>query len=588
MRLSGCDFAAAKARLLGESGCNQPPTAKAAPQTGQVGTRATVEALAYAKKLPVEFLRDEMGLTNQSTGVLIPYRLMDGSPAPRHRIRAFMEHVKTPPWCYWTQGTGDIEPYALWRLAEARKAGFLILVEGESDCWTLWFYGFPALGIPGAEMVNVLKPGHLVGIPKTYIFRETDAAGSHFVDAASRQLREIGWTGETRILSLAPVKDASDLHCANPDKFRAAFQGTLDAAQPKAAHGFILTPLGELLAKPDTAVDYVLENILVSGTVSAVVAKPKVGKSTFARNVCLAVSRGNDFLGMSTKRGECIYLALEELEEEVKRDFRALGGTATDPILVHAAAPPAEATRALCDLMRERRPAVVVGDPLFRLTRIKEEKAYAETYAALGPLIDAARETGTHLMLCHHSGKTPKVDAIDSPLGSTAIGGAVSTLIVLKRTEAYRTVQTVQRIGPWLPETVLQFDADTHRLSLGGTRLEADREECETAILDFLEGAADGKTELEITEAVEGKTRTIRQALRELVKEEKVGRKGEGKRGCPYTYFHFLFSCSQHIAGTREQETQEQGETRMDTERNLVPEKADKPILVPDIEEGQI
>jgi hypothetical protein len=210
-------------------------------------------------------------------------------------------------------------------------------------------------------------------------------------------------------------------------------------------------------------------------------------------------------LRRGTKKGECIYLALEEIEEEVKRDFRALGGTASDPILVHAAAPPAEATRALCDLMRERRPAVVVGDPLFRLIRIKEEEAYAKTYAALGPLIDAARETGTHLVLCHRSGKTPKVDAIDSPFGSTAIGGAVSTLIVLKRTEAYRTIQTVRRVGPWLPETVLEFDEDTHVLSLGGTRLEADREECETEILDFLEGAADGKTEPEITEAVEVK-----------------------------------------------------------------------------------
>jgi hypothetical protein len=343
-----------------------------------------------------------------------------------------------------------------------------------------------------------------------------------------------------------------------------------------------------LLAKPDTPVDDVLENRLVSGTVSAVVAKPKVGKSTFGRNLCIAVSRGDDFLGMKTKKGECIYLALEELEEEVKRDFRALGGTASDPILVHAAAPPAEATRALCDLMRERRPAVVVGDPLFRLTRIKEEKAYAETYAALGPLIDAARATGTHLALCHHSGKTPKVDAIDSPLGSTAIGGAVSTLIVLKRTEAYRTIQTVQRVGPWLPETVLKFDEDTHVLSLGETRLEADREECETAILDFLEGAADRKTEPEITEAVEGKTRTVRQALRELVKQAKVGRKGEGKRGSPYTYLHFSFSCSQDKAGTREQETQKAPENREKTGGKLVPTLEQKSFLVPEIKDAEI
>jgi hypothetical protein len=356
---------------------------------------------------------------------------------------------------------------------------------------------------------------------------------------------------------------------------------------PKPSSGFTLIPIGELLAEPDTPVDYLVENMLVSGTVSAVVAKPKVGKSTFARNMCSAVSRGLDFLGMKTKKGECIYLALEELREEVKRDFRALGGAANDLIFVHAAPPPAEATRELCDLMRKRRPALVVGDPLFRLAHIKEEKAYAETYEKLGPLIDAARETGTHLMLCHHSGKSLKVDAIDSPLGSTAIGGAVSTLIVLKRTEAYRTLQTFQRIGPWLPETILQFDGDTHRLSLGGTRLEADRQECEAAILSFLEGAPDGKTEPEVTEGVEGNPRVVRQALRELVKQGKVTRHGEGKRGSPYVYFHFSFSCSQDIVGTREQETQEHGATRMDTARNLVPILGQKSFLVPENSEVQ-
>src|SRR5829696_1540469 len=47
--------------------------------------------------------------------------------------------------------TGD-KPrlYGLGLLGEARKAGYVVLVEGESDCHTLWFYEIPALGIPGA------------------------------------------------------------------------------------------------------------------------------------------------------------------------------------------------------------------------------------------------------------------------------------------------------------------------------------------------------------------------------------------------------------------------------------------------------
>jgi len=47
-------------------------------------------------------------------------------------------------------------------------------------------------------------------------------------------------------------------------------------------------------------------------------------------------------------------------------------------------------------------------------------------------------------MLLHHSAKSMKADAIDGPLGSTAIGGAVCTLLVLHRAESHRTIQTVQ------------------------------------------------------------------------------------------------------------------------------------------------
>jgi hypothetical protein len=115
----------------------------------------------------------------------------------------------------------------------------------------------------------------------------------------------------------------------------------------------------------------------VAGTVSAVVAKPKVGKSTFARNLCLAIARGEAFLGLKTQQGSCVYLALEEREEDIRNDFRAMGATGTESILVHAAAAPAERIASLCALVQRTRPRLVI-DPLFRLARVRDESAYAE------------------------------------------------------------------------------------------------------------------------------------------------------------------------------------------------------------------
>jgi AAA domain-containing protein/DnaB helicase-like protein len=360
----------------------------------------------------------------------------------------------------------------------------------------------------------------------------------------------------------------------------AALQETL-ACQPTQAGGFDLTHLGDLLAKPDTPVDWVLQNTLLAGGVSGVFAKPKVGKSTFCRNLCLAIARGGDFLGFKTKQGECIYVALEEREDDVRNDFRSMGADGSEPIYFHAASAPADGIDALCDLVRQRRPVLVVIDPLFRLARIRDERAYAETYAALGPLIDVAREVGTHVLLCHHAGKGMKSDAVDSPLGSTAIGGAVSTLIILKRNESMRTIQTVQRVGADLPETVLRFEPETHRLNLGGTRFEADRQECEGGVLDFLRDTREPQTQAQIREGVQGKTTAIRAALTELVRSKRVSRTGDGTRGKPFLYA-FEDSGSQYIAGTREPECEKGAEARVNTGEILVPRNSQKAILVPE------
>jgi hypothetical protein len=323
----------------------------------------------------------------------------------------------------------------------------------------------------------------------------------------------------------------------------------------QATNGFALRHLADLLAQPDIPVQYVVERLLVAGTVSCVVAKPKVGKSTFARNLCLCVSRGDDFLGLKTKRGECLYLALEEREEDIKHDFRAMGADGSEPIFVHAAGAPAQGIDALCDLVRQRRPILVVIDPLFRLARIRDEKAYAETYTALGPLIDLAREVGTHVLLTHHTGKSAKADAIDSPLGSTAIGGAVCTLVLLKRTESMRSIQSVQRVGQDFSETVLEFDTQNRSLSLGAEKSQADVQTLAEATFEYLRGATEPKTESEIDDSVEGKTGIKRKALRMLVSQEKITREGAGRKGDPFRY-QFSFSRSPYTPGTREQESQ--------------------------------
>lgn len=337
MKLTGCEFATAKAPILGEPSCNQP-TAKAAPQTGQAGTRATIETLAQAKKLPIEFLRS-FGLENRSQGVCIPYRLADKSPARRHRIRAFLEHLRgeREKWCYWTPGPGEVEPYGLWRLAEARKAGFLMLAEGESDCWTLWFHGFPALGIPGADMAATLKGEHLAGIAKVFITQETDGSGVHFVQNMLARLKETGWAGESRILSLVPVKDPSELHCADPAKFKATFQSALDAAQDaakwKAPKARTVWDDASFVSEEenDVPVDFLEEPVLARGSLTEISGPRGLGKSNYARWVAVKLARA----GMRV-----LYLDRDNSPPKARQALRDWGGAGIVKCLAGEKAPP--------------------------------------------------------------------------------------------------------------------------------------------------------------------------------------------------------------------------------------------------------
>lgn len=108
----------------------------------------TLAELAQHKGLPVEFLR-ELGIKEKNGQVYIFY----GSDY-RERVRTALSAHGS----YWSKRKGQVDrpvgPYGSWNKFQS---GQLILVEGESDCWTLWHNNFSALGVPGSK---TRKRGH--------------------------------------------------------------------------------------------------------------------------------------------------------------------------------------------------------------------------------------------------------------------------------------------------------------------------------------------------------------------------------------------------------------------------------------------
>lgn len=162
----------------------------------------TLSALSAARKLPVPFLKG-LGLREVRRHgvpvVAIPYLDEQGEEvAVRFRLS-----LDGPQRFAWRRGDRPTL-YGLWRLGDLRRNGWVLLVEGESDCWTGWHYGFPVLGIPGKTVWRSEWREWFAGLD-VYLWQEPDA-----VDLVGRVAADLP---ALRVLA-APegIKDLSDAH----------------------------------------------------------------------------------------------------------------------------------------------------------------------------------------------------------------------------------------------------------------------------------------------------------------------------------------------------------------------------------------
>jgi len=185
----------------------------------------TIAALAEAKGLPPEFLR-EWDVREASGGLIIPYRDARGQIVAE-RIRT---HVTARRGSYWRPGDRPAA-YGAHRLDGAAE---LILVEGETDSWTLALHSFPVLGLPGATQAGKLAPEYVRPANTIYVVREPDRGGQTFVDGVRRRLAALAWPGQLRIIAMETLgaKDPNDLFQADPDGFAARFRQAMAEAVP--------------------------------------------------------------------------------------------------------------------------------------------------------------------------------------------------------------------------------------------------------------------------------------------------------------------------------------------------------------------
>jgi P4 family phage/plasmid primase-like protien len=193
----------------------------------------TLQEYTSTKRLPIDELQ-RIGVRQSSYGqvkaaIRTPYFRLNGEPSVRFRVNLNGDKNKRH---YWRRGDKACL-YGEWYLGSPGflAVGYIVIVEGESDCQTCWFNGgFPALGLPGAGQWNEERDAPLLaGVHTVFAVVEPDEGGKVLLSRITRS----SIAPRVRLVRLPEgTKDPSALYLRDPAGFPAAFKAALDAAQP--------------------------------------------------------------------------------------------------------------------------------------------------------------------------------------------------------------------------------------------------------------------------------------------------------------------------------------------------------------------
>jgi AAA domain len=421
--------------------------------------------------MPVEFLKRE-GLQDlpDGRGVAILYCDVDGKQLYVKRRTA----LKATEGSFLPPRT-KLQPYLLNRLDSARKDRTLFLTEGETDALTLLFHGYPSLGIPGAASAKCLNVEHLSCIDAVNLIRDSDEAGERFVKAIIFRLNALGYGGLVIVVSMPDgLKDPSDLHCSDPEKFKDRFEeqrarGTVvkmtgpaskdrkpPIAPPSNRPGFHpkLFQSPEFFAA-DFRKEWLVKGVLVRGQPAVLGGPKKSLKTNLLVDLALSLATGTKFLGrfdvarivrvmvLSGESGEAT------LQETARRIAKAKGVDCTSAEIVWGTELPQlsnpDHLNDLGNILVEQRIDVLIIDPLY-LCLLSGDKAGAEAanYYQMGPLFhqiaQACLSVNTTPILTPHAKKERSDERpleLDD-LAFSGIGEYCRQWILVNRRERYQ------------------------------------------------------------------------------------------------------------------------------------------------------
>ena len=208
--------------------------------------------------------------------------------------------------------------------------------------------------------------------------------------------------------------------------------------------------------------------LLVEGT-CILSAKPKLGKSWLALSMCIAVAKGEDFLGYRTNKCSTLYLDLETSEQLQQKRLRKVLHGETVPSNFYLETETDSLENGFIDqieaYLKEDPDIGIVVIDVFQIIRstaksIKESE-YEHAYRDITPLNELAhRHHISIILVCHDRKAVDPDDPFSNILGSTGLQGAATQMMVMfrKRKDDPIHISTKGKTIDGLPELNVKLD----------------------------------------------------------------------------------------------------------------------------------
>ena len=475
----------------------------------------------------------------------IEYVYRDASGAPFLRVqrtptKAFYQSHWTGE--KWIKGkpTGPKIPYRLPELLAAIH-DTVFIVEGEKDADALSANGM--IVTTASEGAGKWTPelNQWFAGKTVYILPDNDKAGADHAELIARNL--LGVADEVRIVNLPglPSKgDVSDWLGSGGDPGRLV---GLCKAQPV----FGLTPAikygvtaAELQLMTFPPVQWTVEGYITGG-LTVLAGKPKLGKSWLALDIALAVARGGVAMGVRRcAKGTVLYAALEDPGRRLQdRLCKVHGVWNREPwpsnLTFWTYGQMARLDAGGLDQLRAWIKAnpdakLIIIDTLAKVRSGPQgkESAYEADYREVGLLKALADETGASIIVITHTRKMAADDAFDTVSGTLGITGAADTTLVLTRDGQGVTLNATGRDVVEV-EMAVEFDRELFRWREIGEAAAVRRSDERGALLDALLEAGESMTSKELAAETGQSDGAVRRLLAKMAKAGEVKKAARGK-----------------------------------------------------------